>query len=196
MGLLFFDTETSGLPKFKSALNDFTQPYVMQLAAIFTDMEGNEKASINLMINNGDIEVDTKALETHGITVEDTFNYGVSPQHALSIFAELSRKANLHVGHNLKFDIFLMDIMRVRFHPKGKKSKPIVSDYICTMRQATPILNLPPTDKMLAAGFNKPKAPNLGECYQYFFNKKLEGAHDALIDVRATKEIFFEMHKA
>ena len=79
--------------------------------------------------------------------------------------------------------------MDIAYNRIGKHSP--VEKYDCTMQMATPILNLPPTEKMLRAGFNKPKPPNLSECCAYFFDKELEGAHDALVDVRACKDVYF-----
>lgn len=189
----FYDTETSGLPNFKQKLDHPSQPYVLQLAGILTDHEGKEIQSINLLINNGDIEIDDYALAVHGISVDTCKRYGITPQHAISIFSGLSRVTACYVGHNLKFDNFFMRIMYSRFHPK--KLEPKIGVFRDTMEMSLPILNLPPTDKMLAAGFNKPKNPNLSECYKYFFDKELEGAHDALVDVRACKDVYFEIKK-
>lgn len=42
---------------------------------------------------------------------------------------------------------------------------------------------------MLAAGFTKPKPPKLEECIRHFFDEALEGAHDALVDVRACARV-------
>lgn len=185
MSILFYDTETTGLPNFKKPPTDPLQPYIVQLAAILTDNEGNEKASINLIINNN-VLIPKEASSVHGLTEKECASYGVPVQFALSIFSGLSRKADIHCGHNLKFDNFFMDVAYQRI---GKYSP--VQSFDCTMEMATPILNLPPTEKMLRAGFNKSKNPNLSECYKYFFDKELEGAHDALVDVRACKDVYF-----
>jgi DNA polymerase-3 subunit epsilon len=62
---------------------------------------------------------------------------------------------------------------------------------ICTARLATPIMKLPPTAKMRAAGRHHPKTANLGEAYLHFTGKPLEGAHDAMVDVLACTEVYF-----
>ena len=65
----------------------------------------------------------------------------------------------------------------------------------CTMSASSAIMKLPPTEKMISAGFNKPKPPKLSDAYEHFFGKNLEGAHNALVDVRACKEVYFELLK-
>ena len=67
--------------------------------------------------------------------------------------------------------------------------------WFCTCKASTPILNLPPTEKMRAKGMNIPKQAGLGECIQHFFGEKLDGAHDALVDARACARIYFELVK-
>lgn len=54
-------------------------------------------------------------------------------------------------------------------------------------------MNLPPTERMRAAGFNKPKPPKLEECIRHFFNEDLDGAHDAMIDVAACRRVYFHL---
>jgi DNA polymerase-3 subunit epsilon len=49
---------------------------------------------------------------------------------------------------------------------------------------------IPPTDRMAAAGFTQHKSPSLAEAYKHFTGKDLVGAHDALVDVLATIEIY------
>jgi len=46
---------------------------------------------------------------------------------------------------------------------------------------------------MLAAGFTKPKPPKLEECIRHFFNEELDGAHDAMVDVRACRRVYFHL---
>ena len=70
---------------------------------------------------------------------------------------------------------------------------PLRKSLFCTMEAATPIVNLPPTERMVAAGITKPKPPKLEECIRHFFDESLEGAHDALIDVRACSRVFFHL---
>jgi DNA polymerase III subunit epsilon len=55
------------------------------------------------------------------------------------------------------------------------------------------LVNLPPTAKMVAAGFNKPKPPKLAEVILFLFGEELQGAHDAMVDVRATARVHFHL---
>jgi DNA polymerase III subunit epsilon len=72
---------------------------------------------------------------------------------------------------------------------------PLRKPLFCTMEASAPIVNLPPTERMVAAGFNKPKPPKLEECIKHFFKEDLKGAHDAMIDVSACRRIYFELKR-
>ncbi|KVD80766.1 hypothetical protein WS62_25945 [Burkholderia sp. ABCPW 14] len=52
-------------------------------------------------------------------------------------------------------------------------------------------IHLPPTEKMVRAGRNHAKSPNLAETYEFFTGKKLEGAHNAAVDLAACKAVYF-----
>lgn len=67
-------------------------------------------------------------------------------------------------------------------------------DFYCTCTKSTPILKLPPTEKMKAAGMNGPKSAGLAECIKHFFNEELTGAHDAMVDVRACARVYYALH--
>ena len=61
----------------------------------------------------------------------------------------------------------------------------------CTQRLATPIMQIPPTSKMVRAGFNKFKAANLREAYQHFCGAELQNAHSAMADARACLDVWY-----
>lgn len=190
---LFFDTETTGFPHKSKSFGDDCQPHVVQLAAMLCEDDGLERASINLIINPG-VDIPEVTSDIHGITDDIAARCGVSPDYATTIFAGMADVATTAVAHNTPFDQFLLSVM---FHRHGEGwSSPIDPDYIGiadTMQMATPIMKMPPTRKMVAAGFKKYKAPRLSEAYEYFMGEKLEGAHDAMVDVRACRDIYFKM---
>ena len=64
----------------------------------------------------------------------------------------------------------------------------------CVMRPCTPLCKLPPTDAMMAAGRRTFKTPKLAEAVEILLGEKLEGAHNALHDVRATVRLFYLLH--
>lgn len=189
MNLLFFDTETSGLPDWHKPSDAPHQPHLIQIAAMLTDGDGNELAEWSTIVQPGPGAVmEPKAFEAHGITLERAAAEGVPLTEVWEKFTSLLTGAQGVVGHNVPFDIRIMRIAGVR--ATGMKWEcPL--EYRCTMRMSTPILNLPPTAAMLAAGFNKPKNPNLTECVRFFFDEDHSGAHDALADVRASKRVYF-----
>ena len=109
---------------------------------------------------------------------------------AVRAFADLLGVADTLVAHNIQFDADVLDIayLRLRGRPKSEPGTRF-----CTMEAAAPIVNLPPTERMIATGFNKPKAPKLEECIKHFFGETLDGAHDALVDVRACARVYFHL---
>ena len=65
------------------------------------------------------------------------------------------------------------------------------------MTMASDIMKLPPTAKMVAAGFLKNKPPNLTEAYKHFVDPAgFQGAHGALADARACALVHRAMMEA
>lgn len=190
---LAFDTETTGLPLWHCQSDDPQQPHVIQIAAILFDGNGQEHDVFSSLVKPGrNAVMAPEAFAAHGISLEKANSEGVTPYDALDRFMAMIGKADLVVGHNVSFDIRLMRIMAARW--TGKKWDNTLPAF-CTMRKSSPIINLPPTPKMIASGFNKPKSPKLGECVAHFFSEELDGAHDALIDVRASIRVFNHLTK-
>lgn len=111
---------------------------------------------------------------------------------ALSAFAALWRRASIRIAHNESFDARILRIGFKRFSgicdPDDWKAGPAA----CTQILSTPIVKLPPTEKMVAAGRGRShKPPKLAEAYQFFTGKPLSGAHNAMIDVMGVKAVWF-----
>lgn len=187
MNILFFDTETTGFPDDRRPIEHDDQPYVVQLAMMLCRDDGAMLGGFSVIINNG-VPIPQKVVDIHGISVEIAAEVGVKPRTALGLFNHYSSRAGLFVAHNIKFDWHMMAIMQAR----GANVMPLGPKF-CTMEAAAPVVNLPPSERMVAAGINKPKPPKLSEAVAFFFGEELTGAHDAMVDVRACARVFFKL---
>jgi DNA polymerase-3 subunit epsilon len=119
---------------------------------------------------------------------------GVPEDLALNMLLSLwesTATPRLRAGHNESFDARIIRIACKRYHDDEIADHWKSGPAVCTARMAAPIVNLPPTERMLAAGRNHPKTPNLGECVQHFFGETLEGAHSAMVDVQACMRVYW-----
>lgn len=189
--ILGYDTETTGLPDWHQPSDAPHQPHVIQIAMILQDMEGNEVDRFSSIVRPcvGAV-MEPLAFQAHGITLEQARDEGIDPVILTEHFMDWAEKAQLMVGHNESFDRRLMRISAARH--KGFKWEPTCPAF-CTMWKSKFIINLPPTQRMIETGMPGPKAPKLEEAYQYFFGEKLEGAHDALVDVQASVRVMWHL---
>jgi DNA polymerase-3 subunit epsilon len=196
--ILFFDTETTGLPDFRSPADDPRQPHLVQLAALLTEEDGTERATLSILVQPPEAGIPAEAAAVHGITTETAARCGFSNARAVAMWDELAGRAALLVAHNIRFDLAVMATAWRRVLSTRRpdmKAEHGERARFCTMDAAAPIVNLPPTPRMLAAGFSRPKAPKLEECIRHFFSEELAGAHDALADVRACARVFFHLRQ-
>jgi DNA polymerase-3 subunit epsilon len=185
---LFFDTETTGLPNFKSAATDSNQPSVTQLAALLLDADRNVRGEMNLLLRlPEDVIIPAKVTELTGLTTDICNKYGVEPYDAFDLFNGFVHAADYIIAHNIKFDRFLMHPVLSKYPDKT---------YQCTMEMSKPIIKLPPTDRMRNAGRFDYKVPKLQEAHMHFFGKEFDSAHDAMADVKACAAIYFKMKEA
>lgn len=192
MTYLFFDTETTGLPDFRMPPEWEGQPRICQIGAILTDRDGFVKSELNLIIRPAGWTIPSAASDIHGITQEAAEKYGVSMRAVLSLFNRLCTKAELVVAHNIKFDQMMIE-------REASAAEFPIGDFrfegFCTMEAARNVVQCPPTEKMLAKGMTGFKSPSLTEAYRHFFGSDFEGAHDAMADVRACKDVFFKLRE-
>lgn len=185
--ILFFDTETTGFMTQKP-LGDASHGRIVQLAFIVTDNDGKEMASYNSLINTP-VDVPEKTTAIHGKTKAMCERYGVEPITALSIFKGYAKRCEKVVGHNVYFDRCMVMNETVIAGKDWKWLEDI--PYDCTMALTQDICKLPLTQKQVDANFTGFKQPKLQEAYKHCFGVEFDGAHDALADVRACKDIYF-----
>lgn len=190
--ILFFDTETTGFVQDRFPVDHPDQPYIVQLAAQLCHDDGEPIAGFSLIVNPGvgEVRIPERASAVHGVTEEVAAQFGVSAEFALSAFTHLYQRADVVCAHNVKFDRAVIETAIARHY---RKTMPLRKTLFCTMEASTPIINLPPTERMIAAGFNKPKPPKLEECIKHFFDEDLDGAHDAMIDLAACRRVYLHL---
>lgn len=173
---LFFDTETTDKRPGKARL--------VQLAAVLAYPDGREAMSMNALIKCGvPIPVETSAI--HGITDEISHALGMPEGDALVFFEHMVKRASLIIGHNVSYDIAVMEqAFRLM---DGASAQPFAGKQsYCTKDQSVNICRLPK-----AAGYGGFKWPSLKEVYFHFFQEEFDGAHNALADVQACRDVFF-----
>lgn len=189
MRVLVIDTETTGLPRANLHPSDEEQSRLVQFAAALFDKAGRERCTVNLIVDPG-VSIPDEASAIHGIKDADVAAFGIPERGALGVFIRLAAVADVVTGYNVAFDLRQLDLAaqrtRVSYRLPGE-----VRD-VCAA--ATPIVNLPATERMKEWGHgDKPKPPKLGEAFEHFFGRPMVGAHDALADVRAAAQIYWEL---
>lgn len=192
--ILIYDTETNGLPLWDKPSEHPGQPHITQLAAELFDPEsGRTLAFMDMLVEPQGWKIPEELEKLTGITNDIAMRFGQPVSRVLGSFMHMWKRADVRVAHNESFDARMVRIELFRqldhdatTHDEWKKGPAF-----CTQSNSTTILNLPPTAKMVAAGRNHAKSPNLGEAYQFFTGKKLEGAHNAAVDLAACKAVYF-----
>jgi len=183
---LFFDTETSDLLKKGKPNSHPDQPHMAQLAFILYD----EKTKIE--INSGKFYIKPEgwkmgyyASQVNGLTDEFLESNGLPLKQVVTLFNSCLKLADSVVAHNLEFDLNILEIAGIRSKTKIKWP----AKQLCTMKASTHICQLPMKNR------KKFKFPKLKEAYHYFFNVEFDNAHDAMADIRATKDIFHKLRQ-
>lgn len=190
MNILFYDTETTGIPDWALPADHESQPHIVDLAGLLCDESGNEVGRFEALVKPEGWKVDPGAAKIHGITTEIALKGGLPIAEVLDGFDTLVAKANMMCAYNIRFDEKLLRGARRRLgRLDGFGTIPV----FCCMRGATPVCKMPPTGKMVKAGYGKFKSPKLSEAVQILLKREHVGAHRAMADVLATRDLYFAM---
>lgn len=192
--ITIFDVETTGLPLWREPSEHPGQPHLCSLAAIFCEDDGTEITSLYKLVKPDGWTIPADVTAIHGITNERAMDEGVPERDLLEEFLALAGPSIYRVAYNEGFDARLIRIALHRFgDPERVAAWEIHPKPRCAMKPMINIVNLPPTQRMVATGRTFAKTPKLAESYQFMFGEMMEDAHDALADTRATKRLWFEM---
>jgi DNA polymerase-3 subunit epsilon len=192
--ILFFDTETTGLPNFKARSADPIQPHLVQLALIIAADDGTEVSATSVIVKPDGWTIPADVTAIHGISQERAMDEGIPEAAAVGMFLVNQGQCAVRAAHNESFDRRIMRIAMTRASMERDFIEMVEKrESFCTCNAAKPIINLQPTERMRAAGFNGAKPPKLEECIRHFFGEELPGAHDALIDARAAARLYFHL---
>lgn len=188
---IFFDTETAGLPRnyYASYRDTDNWPRLVQIAWLLVDKDGNEIKRKSAIIYPEGFSIPQEAINVHGITTERAKREGHPLKDVLDEFMQDLVQAEKIVGHNIDFDRHIVgaELCRLNMPVNNIAYKLPV---ICTMRSTTNFCAIPSNN-----GYGGYKWPTLEELYYKVFNHEMLKAHDALADIVATKECFFELKK-
>ncbi|TXF84725.1 3'-5' exonuclease [Neolewinella aurantiaca] len=183
---LFFDTETTGLPKDWKAPSSATNnwPRMVQIAWVLADDEGTILETYSAIIRPEGFTIPRAASDIHRVTQERALEEGLPLEEVLAAFTATSAKAKQLVAHNMAFDEMILGCEFYRSTGKDPlKRKPKA----CTMKNDDIIewAAIPPFR------YGSYKWPTLEQLHRKLFKAGVPDAHDALVDVEATVRCYF-----
>ncbi len=182
--LLFFDTETTGIPRnYRAAVTDLDNwPRMVQIAWQQIDASGRTCSSGTYIIRPVGYTIPDDAARVHGITTARALREGHPLDEVLAGFAKAVASSYFLVAHNIDFDEKIVGAELLR-----EQSTCRLEDLtkVCTMKASTNYCNLP--------GRYGPKWPTLTELHQKLFGCAPTETHDAAADIEATIRCFWEM---
>ena len=207
MKVLIFDTETTGLPKSKIISQDTLDnwPYIVQFSFIIFDTSSNsiiETKDYIIKIPE-EIEISAESSAIHGITHEISQHKGVLITEVIIDFINKLRGVDLLVGHNIGFDINMLNIELLRIIYNKNYEKDIISLYkydlhfltnfkniYCTMQESIDLCNIKTINKF---GKEYKKFPKLSELHENLFKTIPKNLHNSLIDILITLRCYMKL---
>ena len=189
--LLFFDCETTGLPKIRYFSPEVADewPHLVQLAWARYDIRGNAEDARCYIVRPDGFDIPPDSTKIHGITQAQALRDGRDLAEVLDEFLDAAgAPGTTVVAHNVDYDRSVVGAELVRTRkPLGFLELPGV----CTMKETTELCALP-----RPGGGSGHKWPTLEELHSYCFGYSYEGAHDAARDLEACARSFFRLVEA
>jgi len=182
---IVFDTETNGLPQdYKSpSKNVDNWPRIVEIAwAMFEDNGKLVSDHVHIIKPDGFV-IPPEASKIHGITMEQAEAIGRPISAVLYEFIQDVDQCASMVGHNITFDINVIEAEIFRMNAAWVDPKPMRVD---TMLIGVEVCKIP-------GKFSGYKWPKLEELYKFLFNEEIKDAHSSLGDVLSTSLCYMEL---
>lgn len=181
---IFFDTETTGLPRNFNAPSSDTDnwPRLVQLSWILEDETRKKISEGDCIIYPSGFVIPSGVSRIHGITQERALHEGIPLKVAIDRFMNDFNKADIAVGHNISFDKKIVGAELIRL---GMKDSMETKGSICTMQEGADICKI--------AGVRGYKWPKLQELHKKLFGYEFEDVHNSASDIAATEKCFWKM---
>ena len=173
-----FDSETDGLVD-KQLVPLNRQPHIIEFAALLAtlDADGNseELASLDFICDPGVVLSEVIERVT-GLKTADVQGKPKFTTYADDV-AEMFAKATHRAAHNITFDESMLDFEFARI---GKEWRPRRQRRVCTVEE---------TEHMFG------RRASLSDLHERLFGGRFEGAHRAMVDVRANWRCVVQLRK-
>lgn len=191
--ILFFDTETTGLPKRRNsnALESKDNwPDIVSVAWAVYEQNGTLVKKCYSLVKPEDWVIPDDSIKIHGITNEKAHAEGRPLRDVLSELKDDLEKSDTVVAHHMEFDKnVLFNAYKWRLNQNPWHLWPETE--FCTMIHGEPEAKIPskyPSSK-------RPyKSPSLTELYKVAFNgKEPTGQHNSLKDVEIMCDVYWKL---
>lgn len=186
--ILFFDTETTGLPASYAKPSSETDnwPRLVSIAWQVFTASGAYVSKENYLIQPEGFTIPEAALEIHGITTAMATEQGKPLAEVMNVLSSTQEACTHLVCHNVTFDTKVVnaEFIRLGLEPLLPEKGP---NTCCTMKSQE-------TLDFCQISFNGNfKYPSLQELHQKCFGHKFSAAHTANADVDALQRCYWEM---
>ena len=189
MRYLFYDIETTGLPKKGATCPKKSEdwPHIVQIAWTNYTSAGKRISFSNIIVKPDGYEISEEVSKIHKITQERAIAEGQPVSEALDAIVCDIMTADVLICHNTAFDINVLgsELYRNGYTDafemlKSKKT-------ICTMKETIDFCAIEPKR------CGSYKFPRLEELHMKLFGEGMVDAHDALVDTQYLAKCFFEL---
>lgn len=182
--IVFFDTETGGLPVNGVPSNDPRHPDMVSIAAILDDDDGTTIETFEAL-NKDARDSDPGAFKVHGISKSRCEQEGIPLSDIITRFREMAVRAGTICAFNSHFDLKIIKIACAR-SSGGEDNRSAIEalNQVCAMEAA-------------AAHLLGKKRISLKNAYFDLFKRETQTDqfHGALKDAHAAREVYYELKK-
>lgn len=133
---LCYDTETTGIPDWKTPSDDPKQPHLVQVGAALVDVTDDCRiiSSLNLLVKPDGWIIGPEAVEIHGITTDHALRYGIPEDVAADALYAMAGAADFRIGFCEQFDARLIRIALKRMGADEEADAFKAQPAYCAMR--------------------------------------------------------------